>query len=410
MWFYEIVTSILGIVSRIADCINNYRKGQMMKKVTVCLVFAFCFCSFAGCANQAGRSSSMEKEQERVPAHIVFEETDIDLGTIPVEENEVIGRIVFFNVGGETLEITKVSGPCACFAGYSGDKVVRPEESGELEVRFDKSKIQAGSVRRVVNVWTNDPENKVAKVHFNFDVQRSQSKEDMRLVKRELFSVHRELKALRKDINNVLNELKKTKTTQAKSKRKRQADTTVYDIAIGHSPVLGPENAAVTIVEFADFQCPHSVKEYPKIKKILKEYPGKVKFVFKHRPLAFHTKARPVHAAAELARLEKGPEGFWKMHDMIMAEPKKLENSVLRGYAESLGLGLTRFDEVMSDEKMIEELLSQDKAEAIKCKVSGTPTVFINGLKMSNRSLESYKNQIEELLKTLAKSKLSKSS
>lgn len=181
----------------------------------------------------------------------------------------------------------------------------------------------------------------------------------------------------------------------------RKTDATVYDITTEDSPVLGPVDAAVTITMFADFQCMYSIRENTKIESILKEYPDKVKFVFKHYLLAFHKKAKPAHVAAELAYIEKGSDGFWEMYNMIIAKPRELEVPVLRGYVESLGLDLATFDEILADEKAIDTLLSEDKAEAKKCKVSSTPTVFINGLKMANRDIESYKERIDQILAAL---------
>ena len=94
--------------------------------------------------------------------------------------------------------------------------------------------------------------------------------------------------------------------------------------------------------------------------------------------MSLQVKAKPAHAAVELALREKGDEGFWKMHDMIMAEPKKLEISDLRGYAEELGLDMDEFDKVTADKEAIDEMLADDKGLARKCKVRGTPTVMIN--------------------------------
>ena len=91
---------------------------------------------------------------------------------------------------------------------------------------------------------------------------------------------------------------------------------------------MGSKEAAVTIVEFGDFQCPYCVKENPKIQEILKQYRDRVRFVFKHYPLRFHKKAPPAHAAAELARREKGSKAFWKMHDLIMANPKNWKSPI----------------------------------------------------------------------------------
>ena len=191
--------------------------------------------------------------------------------------------------------------------------------------------------------------------------------------------------------------------TKATAKAKKEPDTTVYDINIGSSPVLGPKDAPVTIVEFVDLQCPYCVREYPKIKRVLKKYPDEVRVVFKHYPLGFHKQAKGAHAAVELAKLEGGNEAFWKMHDMIMAHPKNLEISDLRGYAESLDLDMAKFDEVVSDPKKIDQLLAVDLAEAKKCKVTGTPTVMINGLKMDGRSLQAYDTRIDEILEKAKK-------
>jgi protein-disulfide isomerase len=86
------------------------------------------------------------------------------------------------------------------------------------------------------------------------------------------------------------------------------------------------------------------------------------------------------------------------MHDMIMANPKRLEITDLRGYTGSLGLNLAKFDEVMADEKKIDELLKADMSESRKCNVRGTPTVLINGLRLSGRNIEDYKARIDQII------------
>jgi len=207
-------------------------------------------------------------------------------------------------------------------------------------------------------------------------------------VMEQLEVIQLEVTEIRHQILHLRADIRKIQTSKAPAVPKTPPDTTVYNIALGDSPVLGAKEAKVTIVEFGDFQCPYCVREFPKIQQILKEYPDQVRFVFKHYPLRFHKKAPPAHAAAELARREKGNQGFWKMHDLIMANPKKLEISDLRGYAQSLNLDLEQFDTVMADPEKINELLKSDLAEAKKCKVRATPTVLINGLKMTNRTLQ----------------------
>ncbi len=188
------------------------------------------------------------------------------------------------------------------------------------------------------------------------------------------------------------------KEVALRKQRQKEAETMVYDIEIGSSPVLGPADAPVTIVEFADFQCPFCVREWPKIKKVLDDYAGKVRLVFKHYPLAFHDKAKPVHAAAEFANMTKGAEAFWKMHDMVIANPKKLDRVTLRGYAESIGLDMVEFDRLMGDAAKIDELLEADLADAGDYTVRGTPAVFINGLKLAPRTPENYRARIDQIL------------
>ncbi|MBN2139155.1 MAG: thioredoxin domain-containing protein [Sedimentisphaerales bacterium] len=172
----------------------------------------------------------------------------------------------------------------------------------------------------------------------------------------------------------------------------------IRDIAIGSSPVRGPADAPVTIVEFVDIQCPYCIREWPKLGRILTEYPDQVRLIFKHFPLSFHQKARPAHAAMELAMSQAGSEGFWKMHDMIIANPAKIDPADLHEYAKSLNLDVAILDEVLADPNKIDQLLKSDLLEARKHGVRGTPTVFVNGIKMADRSIDAYKARIDEIL------------
>jgi protein-disulfide isomerase len=330
-------------------------------------------------------------------------EAEIDLGTIAPETEEIVGTIHIFNRGTKPLEVFKVDGPCVCFAGYEGDKLLQPQEGGMLLAKFNKSKIPSGDVIRMVRVKTNDPRTVAAEVKFKFNVQRGQTEEQLRLMQEELTRLRKEVTHVRNDLEKVLD---KMNIEPAHSKKKKPIDTTVYDVNIGSSPSLGPKDATVTIVEFSDFECVYCVREFPKIKKMIEDYPGKVRVVFKHYPLKFHKKAKPAHAAAELALRQKGNDAFWQMHDMIFASPKNLEISDLRGYAESLDLDMAEFDKVMNDPAQINNMLQADYAEAKKCNVTGTPTVMINGLKLvGNRSIGNYKVRIDQILAASEKTK-----
>ena len=168
-------------------------------------------------------------------------------------------------------------------------------------------------------------------------------------------------------------------------------------------PVRGRAEAPITIVEFADFQCSFSIKEYPKLRQIMQEYPGHVRLVFKHLPCMQHELARPAAAAAVLAYRQLGNDGFWRMHDLILESPQRLSLLTLREYAMQLGMDLVQFDRVTRDPVLIDALLARDVAEAELCRVSTTPTVFINGAVLSGwRSIEDYRAQINRILQVSA--------
>ena len=210
-----------------------------------------------------------------------------------------------------------------------------------------------------------------------------------------------------KQFKKVMTELAAVKKAAAAApKAKRAADTKVYDVKIAGKPYLGPKDAAVTIVEFSDFQCPFCVREPPKINQILKDYPNDVKLVFMNYPLSFHKKAKPAAAATVLAFKQKGNDAFWEMHDKIFAGgTKKLDIPVLRSYAEDMGLDLAAFDAVMADPAKIDAQIASDMAEAKRCGVRGTPTVLVNGLKLASRTVAGYKARIDQILKEKGKAK-----
>lgn len=366
----------------------------MNKSTVVMLLMAGLLigCSMSSIATAASQGQAVPKPVRG--AVIEIPETEINLGTIGPDEDVVVGEIVYLNVGDKVLEVKEVSGACACFLGFSGDQVVDPGDRGVIQVRFDKSKIPAGKIKRSLNVLSNDSTNSKVKVIFAFNIERDPMEEELREIKSSLTQLQKEMRLVRRDLRKALKLLE----AGAKAKTKKKRDTTVYDIQIGSSPILGPTDAAVTIVEFADFQCPYCIREYPKLKQVLAKYPNDVRLVFKHYPLNSHKKSPPIHAATKLAMQQGGSAAFWKMHDMIIAQPRKIAIADLRKYAKKLELNMKEFDEVMADPKKINNLIKDDLAQAKKVKVRATPTVLINGLKLSGRSIKNYQKRIDQIL------------
>ncbi len=148
-------------------------------------------------------------------------------------------------------------------------------------------------------------------------------------------------------------------------------------VPVGSSPSKGPENARVTIVEFADFQCGYCSRSVSVSKQVLNDFPGKVRWVFKNFPMPFHRRA-PRAGQASIAADREGR--FWEYHDMLFANRKKLSDVDLLTYARRTGLNIKKFKEAM-DSRIHEKEINADLALGKKLEVRGTPTFYINGRK-----------------------------
>ena len=140
---------------------------------------------------------------------------------------------------------------------------------------------------------------------------------------------------------------------------------------------LGPDHAPVTVVEYADFECPTCKQAAPAMKLLLKHFPGQVRVVFRHYPIEdVHPHALAAAEASEVA----GAQGkFWEMHDLLFDNQSHLKNSHLHGYAEQLQLDMARYTAEMDDEiyrQRIREHIDGGRRSGVR----GTPGIFVNGV------------------------------
>lgn len=138
----------------------------------------------------------------------------------------------------------------------------------------------------------------------------------------------------------------------------------------------GPARAAVTLVEFADFECPYSGVAYLVVKSIQKRLGDRLQLVFRHFPLTdLHPHAE--HAAEVVeAAAEQGE--FWEMHDMLFEHQTALGDRALISYAEALGLDANRVAQELKLRAYAPEL-REDFRSGVRSGVNSTPTFFING-------------------------------
>ena len=167
------------------------------------------------------------------------------------------------------------------------------------------------------------------------------------------------------------------------------------EVSIDDDPMKGNPSAAVTIVQFAEFQCPYCGKSKETVDQVLKDYDGKVRMVFRDFPLGFHDRAIPAAVAANCS----GEQGkYWEMFDIMMMNQRALEEADLVGNATKLGLDLGKFNACRLDPKQEAEV-KKDQADGAEAGVSGTPAFFINGIMISGaQPYEQFKQIIDREL------------
>jgi protein-disulfide isomerase len=173
-------------------------------------------------------------------------------------------------------------------------------------------------------------------------------------------------------------------------------------ISLVDVPVRGPADAAVTIVEYGDFQCPFSGRAYHVIEEqVLAQYGKDVRFAYKHYPLSMHPWAEAAAVAAECAR-NQGADAFWKVYRGLFENQSTIGPANLREKAHAFLAGsdvdLAVFDACFDGKETLPAVKAHaDEAQALA--VSGTPSFMINGRAlMGAQPFESFQAVIDDEL------------
>jgi protein-disulfide isomerase len=140
--------------------------------------------------------------------------------------------------------------------------------------------------------------------------------------------------------------------------------------------IQGPTEAAVTLVEYGDYECPYCGAAYPIVKEVQSRMGERLRFVFRNFPI---TTSHP-HAeqAAETAEAAATQGRFWQMHDLLYENQRRLRVPDLRDYAERLALDVERFDSELTEHAHAARV-REDFMSGVRSGVNGTPTFYING-------------------------------
>ncbi|MFH1725966.1 MAG: thioredoxin domain-containing protein [Elusimicrobiota bacterium] len=171
---------------------------------------------------------------------------------------------------------------------------------------------------------------------------------------------------------------------------------------ISGAPSRGDKKAPVIVVEYTDFQCPFCKKGYDIMQdRIMKEFEGKVRWVYKSFPLTrIHPWAEPAAVGVECAKLQ-GEDKFWRLHDLIFDAQKEIRmanlDEKLEGFAGESKLDMEKFN-ACYDARKTKSMVDRDMAEAQELGITGAPAFLVNGHLVSGADYQGLKQTIEEAL------------
>jgi protein-disulfide isomerase len=201
----------------------------------------------------------------------------------------------------------------------------------------------------------------------------------------------RSVSALRYVAHLVGNGFTDSEVSEALAKRYRPVPPRKIDIA--DAPMKGAPGAKITLVEFADYECPHCKRFQPVLRQIVDEFHGDVKLYFKHYPLPQHNMAR---AAAEAAVAAQKQGKFWQYQDKIWDQQDDLTPAKLESAAKEIGLDLTKFRQDMASEA-VKAKVQKDRADGSAAGLQATPTLYIDGREYTDgRDTDSLREWIKD--------------
>ena len=209
-----------------------------------------------------------------------------------------------------------------------------------------------------------------------------------------LDSLEKNFNQLKEDFDVIVYALDKRGISLDQARAEMEADNKVWDIPDDNSPIFGnTKDPKLTIVEFTEFQCPYCSRIAPVMKELNQKYPDKIKFVYKHFPLSFHSNAKAA-AAASIAAQNQGK--FWEFRYALAPHSRELSDSTYIAIATEIGLDVEKFKKEMVLDSAMEARIDKDFQLGVKVGVQGTPNFYINGKRQDRFSPELVEKMLKE--------------
>ncbi len=146
--------------------------------------------------------------------------------------------------------------------------------------------------------------------------------------------------------------------------------------------VLGPADAPVTVLEYGDYECPYCRGAARDVHRLLDQYPGRVRFVFRNFPIPqLHPHAEQAAEAAEAAAAQGK---FWAMYDLLLRTSSRLDLDSLLRYADQIGLDTGRFENEVRG-NVYAARIEGDVSEGVRNGVNATPKFYVDGVRIDGK-------------------------
>lgn len=163
--------------------------------------------------------------------------------------------------------------------------------------------------------------------------------------------------------------------------------------------IRGNPNAKITLIEYADFQCPACAAMHSTIKQLEGNFKDNLRLIYRFFPLTDAHQNAMISAQAAYAASLQGK--FWEMHDIIYENQDSWSDStqpktIFTDYAKKIGLNLNKFNSDI-DSDSTKKFVSDEQNKGLDLGISGTPTLFLNGKQIQNpTSYEEFKKLVQD--------------
>jgi protein-disulfide isomerase len=261
-------------------------------------------------------------------------------------------------------------------------------EKGALELKINDLLIAAEAARRNVtepDIIRSEISDKALPM-TDADVNKFYAENKAR--------INGDLESVREDLRQYLDQQERQRVIGELAKRLRagaqlrvlltEPELNVQAVSADDDPSRGNPQAPVTIVMFTDFQCPACAEIHPAVEEALKTNGNRIRLVIRDFPLDVHPNARK---AAEAAGAANAQGKFFEYTALLYKNQKALDVPSLKKYASEVGLDRARFDRELDGGVYADEV-KRDIAEGKKYEIRGTPTIFINGVRLRTVTAE----------------------